>query len=82
MEQLRSVNLIGSYVPHRCGIATFTADLCRSLQKEYSDIPIRVVAMNDTPEGNPYPDEVCFEINQNGIQDYQLASEFLNFKKK
>ena len=34
--------------------------------------------MNDKPEGYPYPDKVRFEINQNKLTDYSVASQFLN----
>ncbi|GAB4221599.1 MAG: glycosyltransferase family 4 protein [Spirochaetales bacterium] len=81
MEHLHSLGMIGTYVPRRCGIATFTADLTHSLQKEYPGTPVRVIAMNDKPEGYPYPKEVRFEIDQNRVQDYRLAADFLNFNQ-
>ncbi|UCH66213.1 MAG: glycosyltransferase, partial [Ignavibacterium sp.] len=34
--------------------------------------------MNDRPDGYSYPDKVRFEINQNKLSDYEVASEFLN----
>jgi hypothetical protein len=37
--------------------------------------------MNDTPEGYPYPDKVRFEINQNKLSDYSMASQFLNINQ-
>ncbi|GAI32295.1 unnamed protein product, partial [marine sediment metagenome] len=38
-------------------------------------------AMNDIPQGYVYPNEVHFEINQNNILEYKLASDFLNFNR-
>jgi hypothetical protein len=32
-EGLRSIVLVGTYVPRRCGIATFTADLARAIAR-------------------------------------------------
>jgi len=34
--------------------------------------------MNDRSEGYSYPEKVRFEINQNKLSDYKVASEFLN----
>ena len=34
--------------------------------------------MNDRPDGYSYPDKVRFEIDQNKLSDYEVASEFLN----
>jgi hypothetical protein len=34
--------------------------------------------MNDTLKGYPYPEKVRFEINQNILADYGIASQFLN----
>jgi glycosyltransferase involved in cell wall biosynthesis len=37
--------------------------------------------MNDKPEGYPYPEKVRFEINQNKLTDYSVASQFLNISQ-
>ena len=37
--------------------------------------------MNDRPEGYPYPEKVRFEINQNKLSDYSIASQFLNISQ-
>ncbi len=34
--------------------------------------------MNDRPDGYSYPEKVRFEIDQNKLSDYEVASEFLN----
>ncbi len=38
-------------------------------------------AMNDKPEGYAYPEKVRFEINQNKLSDYSIASQFLNISQ-
>jgi glycosyltransferase involved in cell wall biosynthesis len=75
---LRSVAFIGTYVPRRCGIATFTDDLVTALVSVPQRTEIRVVALNDTIAGYPYPDHVDFEINQNHLRDYSVAADYLN----
>jgi len=80
-EGIGSVAVIGNYVPRQCGIATFTTDLVDGLTAEAPDINCWTVAMNDTPGGYAYPEKVRFEINQNTLTDYSIASEFLNISQ-
>lgn len=80
-EGIGSVAVIGSYVPRQCGIATFTADLVNAVSAEAPDIDCWTIAMNDKPEGYTYPEKVRFEINQNKLTDYSIASEFLNISQ-
>jgi glycosyltransferase involved in cell wall biosynthesis len=80
-EGIDSVAVIGNYVPRQCGIATFTTDLVEALATEASDINCWAVVMNDRPEGYPYPERVRFEINQNRLSDYSIASEFINISQ-
>jgi glycosyltransferase involved in cell wall biosynthesis len=80
-EGIDSVVLIGNYSPRQCGIATFTTDLVEALSTEAPDINCWAVAMNDRPEGYAYPEKVRFEINQNKLTDYSIASEFLNINQ-
>jgi glycosyltransferase involved in cell wall biosynthesis len=77
-EGIDSVAVIGNYLPRQCGIATFTTDLVEALSAEAPEINCWAVAMNDRPEGYAYPEKVGFEINQNKLADYNVASEFLN----
>jgi glycosyltransferase involved in cell wall biosynthesis len=80
-EGIHSVAVIGNYLPRLCGIATFTTDLVEGLSAEAPDINCWAAAMNDKPEGYPYPDKVRFEINQNKLSDYRTASQFLNISQ-
>jgi glycosyltransferase involved in cell wall biosynthesis len=80
-EGIDSVAVIGNYLPRQCGIATFTTDLVEALSAEATGINCWAVAMNDTPEGYAYPGKVGFEINQNKLTDYNVASEFLNINQ-
>ena len=80
-EGIDSVAVIGNYLPRQCGIATFTTDLVEALSAEAPDIYCWATAMNDKPEGYPYPEKVRFEINQNKLTDYSVASQFLNISQ-
>jgi len=80
-EGIDSLAVIGNYLPRQCGIATFTTDLVEGLSAEAPDIYCWAAAMNDKPEGYPYPDKVRFEINQNKLTDYSVAAQFLNISQ-
>jgi glycosyltransferase involved in cell wall biosynthesis len=80
-EGIDSIAVIGNYLPRQCGIATFTTDLVEGLSAEAPDIYNWAAAMNDKPEGYPYPEKVRFEINQNKLSDYSIASQFLNISQ-
>ena len=80
-DGIKSVAVIGNYLPRRCGIATFTMDLVEGLSAEAPHINCWTVAMNDRPEGYAYPDKVRFEINQHKLSDYGTASQFLNISQ-
>ncbi len=77
-EVLKSIVLIGNYLPRRCGIATFTTHLLESIAPNAPDVDCWAVAMNDRPEGYAYPPQVRLEINQNQLNEYNLAAEQLN----
>ena len=77
-SRLNRVALIGSYLPRRCGIATFTADLSESLARAAPSVDFWAVAMNDRPEGYVYPHRVKFEVNADRRSDYRLAADFIN----
>lgn len=76
-----SIVFIGNYLPRRCGIATFTTDLLESIQGVTPQTDCWAIAVNDIPEGYEYPNQVRFEINQNQLSDYKLASEFINMNR-
>ncbi len=78
-SKLKSVAVIGNYLPRRCGIATFTADLCEALTAELgAGIDVSVVAMDDNDEGYKYPRRVKFQLRENKMAEYLQAADFLN----
>jgi glycosyltransferase involved in cell wall biosynthesis len=79
-HSLERVLVIGNYLPRRCGIATFTADLCDNLAEAAPDTSCHAVAMNDTPRGYAYPARVCFEIDVNRREQYDIAADFINLR--
>ena len=77
--EIRKLALIGDYLPRKCGIATFTSDLCRAVASQYPSVDCMVVPVNDVAEGYDYPSEVRFEFSQQDLDSYRRAADFLNF---
>jgi len=71
---VKSVVLIGSYPPRRCGIATFTADVRDALLAASPTLRCDVVAMNDAGGPYAYGPEVVTQIAQQKTIDYQAAA--------
>jgi len=79
ITDFRKVGFIGDYLPRKCGIATFTADLCGAVASQYRSVDCIVVPVNDVAEGYDYPPEVHFEFAQQELDSYRQAADFLNF---
>jgi glycosyltransferase involved in cell wall biosynthesis len=77
----KKVSFVGTYVPRRCGIATFSNDLLTALAAEAPSSEWWSVALNDGAEVYDYPPEVHFEIAQKSLADYRKAVDFLNMNQ-
>jgi glycosyltransferase involved in cell wall biosynthesis len=77
-SNVQKIAFLSTYLPKRCGIATFTADLRQAIAAEYPRLESSIIAMTDLPEGYKYPSEVRFEIPEQDISAYRRAADFLN----
>lgn len=75
-NNIRKIALLGNYLPRRCGIATFTFDLCQAISTEFSESRCFVVPVNDLETRYEYPKEVRFEIEEQDLMSYQRAADF------
>src|SRR5437763_5284800 len=73
------VAIIGNYLPRKCGIATFTTDLCDALHAEYGATELLALPVNDTGEGYRCAPRVRFERSEDKLASYRQAADFLNF---
>jgi len=80
-SEIRKLALIGDYIPRKCGVATFTADLYRAVADQYPSVDCTVIPVNDLAEGYDYPPEVKFEFSQQDLESYRHAADFLNLSK-
>jgi len=77
-SDIRKVAFLGDYLPRKCGIATFTADLRGAVAAEFPTMQCLVVPVNDLAESYSYPSEVRFEIAEQDLPSYLRAADFLN----
>jgi glycosyltransferase involved in cell wall biosynthesis len=77
-SSLRTIAFLGNYLPRKCGIATFTSDLLGGVAARYSRSRCFAVAVNDIEGCYRYPDAVRFEIEEQDLESYRLAADFLN----
>jgi glycosyltransferase involved in cell wall biosynthesis len=73
------VAFIGNYLPRKCGIATFTTDLCTALADEYGQERLFAIPVNDPESSYDYPEQVRLELEQEELASYERAADFLNF---
>jgi hypothetical protein len=78
-SEIQKIAFVGDYLPRKCGIATFTYDLCTSIATQYPGSDCFVVPVNDQPQGYDYPAEVRFEIEEQEVDSFLRAADFLNF---
>ncbi len=75
---VKKVVFISSFLPRKCGIATFTSDLIKNTaEAAKGEFEPLVVAMRSGD--HKYDDPVKFEIRQNVKGDYICAADYINF---
>ncbi len=79
-SKVRKVAFVGDYLPRKCGIATFTADLLAAVATAHPHPQSQClsVSVNDIQGGYEYPEEVRFEIEEQDLSSYLRAADFLN----
>lgn len=73
--------LLGTYLPRKCGIATFTHDLYHAVSGVLGVGGATVLAVDDELAEYRYPAEVRFQLRAACRDDYRLAAEQLNINQ-
>jgi glycosyltransferase involved in cell wall biosynthesis len=74
----RTIAFLGDYLPRKCGIATFTSDLLGAVAAHQPQNHCFAVPVNDIEGCYQYPDAVRFEIEEQDLESYRCAADFLN----
>lgn len=69
---------VSSYLPRKCGLATFTKDLTSALNDLNSESLAEIIAINDGEGELEYPWEVKYKIHQHKYDSYYQAAEYVN----
>ncbi|MDA1005037.1 MAG: glycosyltransferase family 4 protein [Verrucomicrobia bacterium] len=72
------IAFLGNYLPRLCGIATFTHDLCEAVSQASANTDCFVGAVNDGAGRHDYPARVRFELQEQELDSYRRAADFLN----
>lgn len=72
------IAFISSYVPRRCGIATFTSDLLGAARAADPTTTGRVAAIDEPTVLRPYASEVRWRIRQGTAESYVAAARSIN----
>jgi len=79
-EKCKGINCIyiSSYVPRKCGIATYTSDLTRAIDLINPYCKSKIIALIRPEDKIDHPPEVEFKINQDEIDSYIKAAHYIN----
>jgi len=77
-SSIRTIAFLGNYLPRKCGIATFTSDLLGAVAARHPQCRCFAVPINDIEGCYQYPDVVRFEIEEQDMDSYRQAADFLN----
>jgi glycosyltransferase involved in cell wall biosynthesis len=79
--KVRHAAVCGTYLPRKCGIATFTKDLRDALAGVIDEEGLTAVALDDDGAHYCYPRDVHFQIRVPVAADYRTAADMLNINQ-
>lgn len=79
VKQLPQILFISSYPPRECGIATYSQDLIKALNNQFSEsFEIRICALANENEQHQYPDEVNYILETDRSRSYRKLADDIN----
>ena len=76
-EEKMRIAFVSSCLPRKCGIATFSANLNRALEKNGGFDDALFIALNNNG-GFDYPPRVIFELEQDNLEGYYQVAGLVN----
>lgn len=77
-QQPLNVIYVSSYIPRKCGIATYTKDLTNAINLLNARSLAEIMAINRVEENIEYPWESKYKITYNDLSSYLSAAEYVN----
>lgn len=77
-QQPLNVIYVSSYIPRKCGIATYTKDLTNALNLLNSHSLAEIMSVTRPEEGIEYPWEAKYKITYDDLASYLSAAEYVN----
>lgn len=76
---LPEILLISSYPPRECGVATYSQDLVKALEKKFGDsFQLRVCALETNDMDYVYPKEVTYKLTTTDPTSYAALADTIN----
>jgi len=73
---------VSTYIPRKCGIATFTKDLTNAINMLNPLYLAEIAALDNHFTNNiEYPHEVKFRLDQENWEDYRQLADFVNSRR-
>lgn len=76
-KDIRAV-YISTYIPRRCGLATYTKDLTNAINILNPTYLAEIMALENPVEPVDYPWEVKIRVHKDALEDYLQAAKYLN----
>lgn len=79
-QQQETLNVIyvSSYIPRKCGIATYTKDLTNAINLLNSRSLAEILVVDRPTESAEYPWEAKFKMTEGSLGEYLSAAEYVN----
>lgn len=80
LQQEKTLNVIyvSSYIPRKCGIATYTKDLTNAINLLNSRSQAEILTLTRPEENIEYPWESKFKISHHDLETYLGAAKYVN----
>lgn len=78
-DQQNFIVYLTTCLPRKCGIATFTEDLCQAVNRIANPkFKYKKIALNDNGNSYDYSNEVLYQIRDKEIKDYLSVADKIN----
>lgn len=71
------ISFVSSCLPRKCGIATFSSNLSKALEKNLGNNTASFIALNNNGRYD-YPSQIIYTIEEDNLDDYRCAAAMIN----